>query len=63
VDAFAGGAESKKKKASESSPKANSTPESEEVAEASAELVAEVNANKESSKRKGLLRNLKGFWD
>ena len=58
------GAESKKEKASvKSDAQTKSTPEAKKATETSAELVAEVNANKEKSKRKGLLRSLKGFWD
>ena len=68
-DAFAAATESKQQDASAKSDEPNalasgaqskSTPEAKK---ASADLVAEVNANKESSKRKGLLRNLRGFWD
>ena len=62
-DTFAGGADAKKEKASASNVQAKSTPESKKATETSAELVAEVNANNEKSKRKGLLKNLKGFWD
>ena len=39
------------------------TAEAKKAVEVSAELVAEVNSNKSKSKRKGLLENLKGFWD
>ena len=62
-DAFAGAADAKKEKASASNAQAKSTPESKKATETSAELVAEVNANNEKSKRKGLLKNLKGFWN
>ena len=63
-NAFDGVAEAKQEKPSaKSDAQANSTPEAKQATETSAELVAEVNANKENSKRKGLLKNLKGFWD
>ena len=63
-DTFAGATESKKEDISvKSDVQAKSTPEAKKATEASAELVAEVNANRASSKRKGLLKNLKGFWD
>ena len=63
-DTFVGATESKKEDISvKSDVQEKSTPEAKKASEASAELVAEVNANKASSKRKGLLKNLKGFWD
>lgn len=63
-DTFVGATESKKEDVSaKSDVQTKSSPEAKKATEASAELVAEVNANKASSKRKGLLKNLKGFWD
>ena len=62
-DVFVGTESNQEKTPAKSAVKTKSTPETKKATETSAELVAEVNANKENSKRKGLLRSLKGFWD
>ena len=62
-DVFVGTESNQEKTPAKSAVKTKSTPETKKATETSAELVAEVKANKENSKRKGLLRSLKGFWD